>query len=115
MSGDDTIEQRYRFRTFTENITSLIQCFYKWRQKYSGMESSDVKPLKGLEEESCRLKRMYADLNFKSHDMKKLKKAVISLSDRKVCAQKLWADDDVSITMSYNIAGVVATAFECKF
>lgn len=40
--------------------------FYKWREKYGGMESSDVKRLKELEEENRRLKQMYADLSLKS-------------------------------------------------
>jgi hypothetical protein len=37
--------------------------FYKWRQRYSGMEASDVKRLKNLEEENARLKRMYANFS----------------------------------------------------
>ena len=37
--------------------------FYKWRQSYGGMEASDVKRLKELEEENARLKRMYANLS----------------------------------------------------
>ncbi|PJX23345.1 IS3 family transposase, partial [Advenella sp. S44] len=36
--------------------------FYKWREKYGGMEASDVRRLKELEEENRRLKQMYADL-----------------------------------------------------
>lgn len=40
--------------------------FYKWRSKYGGMEASDVKRLKELEEENRRLKQMYADLSLKS-------------------------------------------------
>lgn len=37
--------------------------FYKWRQRYGGMEPSDVKRMKDLEEENSRLKRMYANLS----------------------------------------------------
>jgi putative transposase len=40
--------------------------FYKWREKYGGMEASDLKRLKELEEENRRLKHMYADLSLKS-------------------------------------------------
>jgi putative transposase len=40
--------------------------FYKWKAKYGGMEASDVKRLKELEEENRRLKQMYADLSLKS-------------------------------------------------
>ena len=37
--------------------------FYNWKSKYSGMEASDVKRLKELEDENARLKRMFAELS----------------------------------------------------
>jgi len=37
-------------------------CLYKWRQRYGGMEASELKRIKELEEENARLKRMYANL-----------------------------------------------------
>ena len=36
--------------------------FYKWRQRYGGMEASELKRVKQLEEENAKLKRMYANL-----------------------------------------------------
>lgn len=36
--------------------------FYKWRQRYGGMEASELKRLKELEEENRKLKMMYADI-----------------------------------------------------
>lgn len=36
--------------------------FYKWRQRYGGMEASEMKRIKQLEEENNKLKRMYANL-----------------------------------------------------
>ena len=35
--------------------------FYKWRSKYGGMEVSDAKRLKSLEDENAKLKRLLAD------------------------------------------------------
>jgi putative transposase len=35
---------------------------YNWRKKYSGMEGSQVKELKALQDENRRLKQMYAEL-----------------------------------------------------
>jgi putative transposase len=35
---------------------------YKWRQRYGGMEASELKRIKELEEDNSRLKRMYANL-----------------------------------------------------
>ena len=37
--------------------------YYNWKSKYGGMEASDIKRLKELEEENRRLKQMYADLS----------------------------------------------------
>jgi putative transposase len=37
------------------------QTFYRWKQKYGGMEVSDAKRLKALEEENRRLKKLVAD------------------------------------------------------
>lgn len=36
--------------------------FYKWRQRYGGLEGSELKRVKELEEENGKLKRMYAEL-----------------------------------------------------
>lgn len=35
---------------------------YQWKSKYSGMDVSQVRRLKELEEENRKLKQMYADL-----------------------------------------------------
>lgn len=35
---------------------------YNWKSKYSGMDISQIKRLKELEEENRKLKQMYADL-----------------------------------------------------
>lgn len=34
--------------------------YYKWRSKYGGMEISDLRKLKSLEDENKRLKNIYA-------------------------------------------------------
>lgn len=36
--------------------------FYQWRKRYGGLEATELKRLKELEEENARLKRMYASL-----------------------------------------------------
>jgi len=35
--------------------------FYKWKAKYGGMEVSDAKRLRGLEDENRRLKKLLAE------------------------------------------------------
>jgi putative transposase len=37
------------------------QTFYRWRQKYGGMQVDEAKRLRELEEENRRLKRIVAD------------------------------------------------------
>lgn len=37
--------------------------FYKWRQRYGGLEVSELKRMKELEDENSRLKKMFADLS----------------------------------------------------
>jgi putative transposase len=36
--------------------------FYNWKKKYAGMEVTQLKRLKELEEENAKLKHMYAEL-----------------------------------------------------
>jgi len=38
------------------------QTLYRWKKKYGGMEASDAKRLRELEEENGKLKRIVADL-----------------------------------------------------
>lgn len=37
--------------------------FYKWRQRYGGLDVAELKRVKELEDENNRLKRMYANLS----------------------------------------------------
>lgn len=44
--------------------------FYKWRQRYAGLEVKELKRMKELEEENARLKRMFAELSLVHHALK---------------------------------------------
>lgn len=44
--------------------------FYKWKAKYGGMETSDLRRLRELEEENKRLKKMYAELSLEHEVLK---------------------------------------------
>ena len=44
--------------------------FYKWKAKYAGMEASDVKKMRILEDENRRLKHMVADLSLDNQALK---------------------------------------------
>ncbi len=45
---------------------------YKWEAKYGGMEASDVRRLRELEEENRRLKAMYAELSLEHRVLKEV-------------------------------------------
>ncbi len=44
--------------------------YYNWKAKYGGMEASDIKRLKELEDENRRLKSMFADLSLEHRILK---------------------------------------------
>ena len=46
--------------------------FYHWRSKFGGMEASDIRRLKELQEENEKLKRMYADMALENRAIKDL-------------------------------------------
>src|SRR5215210_6604903 len=44
--------------------------YYQWKSKYGGMEASDIKRLRELEDDNHRLKQMYADLSLENRALK---------------------------------------------
>jgi putative transposase len=44
--------------------------YYNWKSKYGGMEASDLKRLKELEDENRKLKQMFADLSLENKALK---------------------------------------------
>lgn len=56
-SGSESIRDISRKHGITE------QTFFRWRAKYGGLQLSEAKRLKALEEENRRLKRLVADLS----------------------------------------------------
>jgi len=44
--------------------------FYKWKAKYAGLEVSDLRKMKALEEENSKLKRIVADLSLDNRALK---------------------------------------------
>ena len=44
--------------------------FYKWKAKYGGMDASQLKRLKELEEENAKLKQMYAEISLEYKALK---------------------------------------------
>jgi putative transposase len=46
------------------------QTYYRWKAKYGGMESADVKKLRQVEEENRKLKQVVAELTLDNRALK---------------------------------------------
>ncbi len=46
--------------------------YYNWKSKFGGMEASDIKRLRELEDENRRLKQMFADISLEHKILKDL-------------------------------------------
>lgn len=46
------------------------QTFYRWKSKFGGMEASDARKLKKLEEENRRLKQLMGELSLDNQALK---------------------------------------------
>jgi putative transposase len=55
-------EQGKKVEEITRQYGISRAAFYKWRQRYGGLDASELKRMKQLEEENAKLKRMYAEL-----------------------------------------------------
>ena len=44
--------------------------FYKWKSRFGGLEVSDARRLKSLEDENRKLKHIVADLTIDNHALK---------------------------------------------
>ena len=44
--------------------------YYNWKSRYGGMEASDIKKIKDLEDENHRLKQMFADFSLENRALK---------------------------------------------
>jgi len=56
-------EAGMRVRDLVRKHNVSEQSIYRWRSKYGGMEVSDAKKLRDLEDENRRLKKLVADLS----------------------------------------------------
>ena len=59
-----------RVRDLSRKLGITEHTFYRWRAKYGGMEVSDARKLKALEEENRRLKHLVADLTLDNQMLK---------------------------------------------
>ncbi len=56
--------------------------YYNWKAKFGGMEASDIKKMKDLEDENRRLKQMFADLSLECRALKDVIEKSFKTSDK---------------------------------
>jgi len=44
--------------------------YYKWKRKYNGMETGDIKKIRELERENAKLKKLYAEMALMNEALK---------------------------------------------
>lgn len=64
--GEKTIGEVCREHAITERT------FYRWRNKFGGMEIGEARRMRDLEKENGRLKRIVADLTLENDAIKEL-------------------------------------------
>ncbi len=63
-------EQGRNAQELCRELGITTAAFYKWRQRYAGLEVKELKRMKELEEENARLKKMFAELSLVHHALK---------------------------------------------
>ena len=56
-----------------------VNTYYKWKQNYGGLDLSEAKRYRDLEQENARLKKIVADLSIDNMILKEFKKKVESV------------------------------------
>lgn len=64
--GGRTVKDVCRELGISENT------YYKWKAKYGGMEASDIRKMRELEDENRKLKQMYAELSLQNFVLKEI-------------------------------------------
>ncbi|MCP0913331.1 MULTISPECIES: IS3 family transposase [Legionella] len=89
--------------------------YYNWKAKYGGLQVSDVKRLKELEEENRRLKQMYAELSLDHKILKDIvgKKAV-KPAVRRELADYAVNTHAVSLRRACRVVGISDSVYRYK-
>lgn len=56
--------------------------YFNWKAKYGGIETSDIKMMKGLEDENHPLKQLVADLSVENHALKEVIEKSLKARDK---------------------------------
>ncbi|MGQ0541974.1 MAG: IS3 family transposase [Blastocatellia bacterium] len=85
--------------------------YYAWKSKYGGMDASELKRIRQLEEENGRLKKMYADLALENMAIKDLLGKPLEPDRRRWAVGFLIAIWSLSVVKACRIAGLSRKAW----
>ncbi len=85
--------------------------FYNWKSRYGGMEASDVKRLKDLEEENSRLKKMFADLSLDNQILKEIFPKRAGLCRKKGIDRGDCREHDIAVSRACKIVSLVRSQY----
>ncbi len=84
--------------------------YYNWKAKYGGMEVSDLRRMKHLDEENARLKRMVADLSLTHEATKDFIKKGLVMQQRREAVSDL-VSQGVSVKAACDAVGLSRASF----
>ena len=78
------VHRRYQVRRSRSHRQGCLleASYYNWKAKFGGMEASDIKKMKDLEDENHRLKQMFADLSLECLALKDVIEKSFKTSDK---------------------------------
>ncbi|WP_265389981.1 IS3 family transposase [Klebsiella pneumoniae] len=86
--------------------------YYNWKAKFGGMEASDIKKMKDLEDENRRLKQMFADLSLECRALKDvIEKKPLKPAIKRELVSYLTAQFSMSIRQACRILSLSRTVY----
>ncbi|WP_416337482.1 IS3 family transposase (plasmid) [Klebsiella quasipneumoniae] len=86
--------------------------YYNWKAKFGGMEASDIKKMKDLEDENRRLKQMFADLSLECRALKDvIEKKPLKPAIKRELVSYLTAQFAMSLRQACRILSLSRTIF----
>ncbi|MCT3924048.1 IS3 family transposase [Elizabethkingia anophelis] len=86
--------------------------FYNWKSKYGGMEASEVKRIKELEEENARLKRMYANLAMDNEILRDpVHKKSLGPAAKRQLSEELVKDHKIPVSRACKIVSLTRSQY----
>lgn len=86
--------------------------YYNWKAKFGGMEASDIKKMKDLEDENRRLKQMFADLSLECRALKDvIEKKLLKPAIKRELVSYLTAQFAMSLRQACRTLSLSRTVF----